>query len=185
MTAKAGSILVVGLGNPGKKFEFTRHNLGYRVLERLRGELGLPAFAKDEKSLAEVTAGDFGKLHVTLGRPLTFMNESGHAVARLKTKLKLATTKVWLVHDDKDLELGVIKVKDAGGSAGHKGVESVIEQLKTKSFKRYRLGILPPSGMDVETDKFVLAKFLPEEEPTIRLQVDKASTKLVNDLGVR
>jgi PTH1 family peptidyl-tRNA hydrolase len=113
------------------------------------------------------------------------MNESGHAVARLKAKLKVAPTKVWLVHDDKDIELGAIKVKETGGSAGHHGVDSVIEQLKTKSFRRYRLGILPPGGADIETEKFVLAKFLPEEEPTIRLQVDKAASKLVDDLGGR
>jgi len=179
------NVLIVGLGNPGKKYEFTRHNLGYRVLDRLRGELGFAAFAKDEKSLAEVSSGTVAGTHVTLARPLTFMNDSGHAVARLKAKLKTTPAKTWIVHDDKDLELGVIKVKDTGGSAGHHGVDSVIEQLKTKSFRRYRLGILPAGGADIDTEKFVLAKFLPEEEPTIRLQVDKATTKLVEDLGGR
>jgi len=176
------AVLIVGLGNPGKKYEFTRHNLGYRVAERLRGELGLPPFTKKEPLLAEVSEGEVNGTHVTLARPLTFMNESGHAVARLKARAKVATGKVWIIHDDKDLESGVIKVKDNGGSAGHHGVDSVMEQLKTKSFRRYRLGVLPSSGIEGETDKFVLAKFLPEEEPTVRLQVDKATTKIVDDL---
>src|SRR3990167_237875 len=126
--------LIVGLGNPGKKYEFTRHNLGFRVLERLRGELGAGPFAKEEKSLAEITSADLNGAKIVLAHPLTLMNDSGHAVARLKAKLKITAAKIWVVHDDKDLELGVIKVKAGGGSAGHKGIESIVEQLKTKTF---------------------------------------------------
>lgn len=180
----AKKILIVGLGNPGKKYEFTRHNLGFRVLDRLKTDLGLPNFAYSKSFEAEVSESFIDGKQIILLLPQTFMNLAGQSVVAAKKKYGLRPSQVWVVHDDKDLDLGDLREKKGGSSAGHKGVDSIAELLGSKNFRRYRLGIWADSGTDVETDKFVLSKFLPEEEPMVRNFIDKAASQIIEDLDI-
>jgi PTH1 family peptidyl-tRNA hydrolase len=183
--ARTKKILLVGLGNPGKKYEFTRHNLGFRVLERVRTELGLPGWTIEKAVASEVSEGRLAGAHVVLVRPQTYMNESGKAVKAAVKKYGAKVNDVLVVHDDKDLPLGTLKNKSGSSSAGHRGVDSLIAELGGKNFKRYRMGIWAASAEGVETDKFVITKFLPDEEPMVRNFIDKTTEQLISDLGLK
>ena len=146
--------LIVGLGNPGKKYENTRHNVGSRIIDEL-------------ESL------EFGK--VILVKPATFMNESGKAIKSLYTKYKIRDTRyLIIVHDDIDLPLGSIKISKGSGSAGHKGVQSIIDTLGTKNFLRLRVGIQPKSGKPDRAEDFVLKKFTKSEEKILKEIIGKS-----------
>jgi PTH1 family peptidyl-tRNA hydrolase len=147
-------ILVVGLGNSGKKYEKTRHNIGFRVIDQLQS-LNLKK--------------------VILTKPQTFMNLSGRAVKSLIKKYKIPIPNLWVIHDDIDLPLGKIKIVKNRGSAGHKGVESIIKELKTKNFVRFRIGICPKTGKPKNPEKFVLQKFNKEEEKIIKEVIKKTA----------
>jgi PTH1 family peptidyl-tRNA hydrolase len=146
-------ILIVGLGNPGKKYEKTRHNLGFRVVD----ELG---FLNREK--------------IVLVKPKTFMNLSGKAVKSLIKKYKMPIINLWVAHDDIDIPLGKIRISKGRGAAGHKGVESIIKELGTKNFIRFRIGILPKTGKPKKPEKFVLQKFNKNEERIVKEVIEKA-----------
>ena len=131
--------LIVGLGNPGSQYENTRHNIGFMVIDRLSQELGVnvPVWDKDEKrNVLTCRMGD-----VILAKPQTFMNASGFAVKALSDFYQIAPDDVWVIHDDIDLPLGKIRMRVGGASAGHHGVDSIINHLKTDKFVRFRLGI--------------------------------------------
>ena len=138
--------LIVGLGNPGFEYKDTRHNIGFMVVDKLEKELGAgvpPPWQNDEKK--NVLTARIGE--VLLVKPQTFMNKSGFAVKALVDFYKLTPADVWVIHDDIDLPIGKIKIREKGGSAGHNGVTSIIEQLATDAFVRFRLGI----GKGVDT----------------------------------
>lgn len=131
--------LVVGLGNPGPEYASTRHNIGFMVIDKLARELGAQApnwEHDDKKNVLTARIGD-----VLLVKPLTFMNKSGFAIRVLMDFYKATPADVWVIHDDIDLPLGKIRIRASGASAGHNGVASIIEQLKTDKFIRFRLGI--------------------------------------------
>lgn len=131
--------LIVGLGNPGGQYESTRHNIGFMVVEKLARELGSADVTwkedNERKSLV-CRAGD-----VILAKPLTFMNNSGIAVGALIRYYKLSPQDLWVVHDDIDLTMGKIRIREKGGTGGHHGIESIVTSLKTDAFVRFRLGI--------------------------------------------
>ena len=140
-------IIVVGLGNPGPKYKNTRHNIGARVVDEL-------CSSKDKEMI--------------LVKPQTYMNESGRAVKLLTKRYTLNANNLIVIHDDIDLPLGKIRIVKNRGSAGHKGVESIINELKTKDFLRFRVGILPSSGKPKQPEKFVLQKFNKDEEKIVK-----------------
>ncbi len=146
--------LIVGLGNPGKKYEDTKHNIGSRVINELK--------------LLNLT-------NVVLAKPTTFMNESGKAVKGLINKFQIPNSKLIVIHDDIDLPLGKIRISESSGSAGHKGVESIIKELKTKDFIRFRIGIMPETGKPKNVENFVLRKFTKEEEKIIEEVIKKTA----------
>lgn len=153
--------LIVGLGNPGRKYARTRHSLGARVVETLRQELGQPALRTQKSFEARVSFGS-----VILALPTTFMNASGMAVASLVQKYRIPLDRLLIVHDDKDLAFGTVRLQRNRSAAGHRGVQSVIDALGSKAFWRLRVGIgAPPDG--VETDTFVLQPFAKDEEQTL------------------
>lgn len=131
--------LIVGLGNPGKEYESTRHNIGFMVVERLSHELGTGPVSWETDAKKNVMTAKIGD--VLLAKPLTFMNKSGFAVRALVDFYKLEASDVWVVHDDIDLPLGKIRIRQKGGTAGHNGVDSILQQLKSDAFVRFRLGI--------------------------------------------
>lgn len=163
-------ILIVGLGNPGTKYQKTRHNIGFRVIDHLKS-LNLKG--------------------VTLAKPKTFMNLSGKAVKSLITKYKIPTSNLWVVHDDIDLPLGKIRISKNRGAGGHKGVESIIKELGTpkdpalklgagptgqaKNFVRFRIGIQPKSGKPKNVEKFVLQKFNKDEGKIVKEVIKKTA----------
>lgn len=131
--------LIVGLGNPGREYEGTRHNLGFLVVEKLARELGsgTPTWQIDTKKNVLTCQSK----EILLVKPQTFMNKSGFAVRALVDFYKLTPEAVWVIHDDLDLPLGKIRIRTRGGSAGHNGVISIMQQLASDRFVRFRLGI--------------------------------------------
>lgn len=134
--------LIVGLGNPGDKYIFTRHNIGFMVVERLvKDKLSLlpslKAWKKEEKFLSEVCKGD----DFIAIKPQTYMNLAGLAVVKIANFYKIDASDIWVIHDDIDLPLGKIRMRKGGASAGHHGIDSIIKNLGTSDFMRFRLGI--------------------------------------------
>jgi len=150
-------LLIVGLGNPGKKYEKTRHNVGFRVVDVL---------AKDKPNDA------------VLLKPQTLMNNSGDVVVEAVNFYKIKPIDLWIVHDDIDLPLGEFKIQMGKSSAGHKGVESIIKRLGTKDFNRIRIGICPPKGKPEAVEKFVLEKFTKAEETILKKIIQDVAEKV-------
>jgi len=155
--------LLVGLGNPGKKYQSTRHNVGWFVIDRLAEELDT-VWKKKNGWSAEIAETRINDQKVILVKPQTFMNLSGDAVARARGFWrKVSFENIWVIHDDADLELGDIRIKQGGGSAGHRGIDSIAQKLGDKNFNRVRIGIGRPSNDQVPLDKFVLSNFSDSE----------------------
>lgn len=155
---KNKNILIVGLGNPGEKYESTPHNAGFLVIDQLLETWNMKP-ETDTKLKSEVAKGKVGKKQIILAEPQTFMNNSGTAVRALVSSFKLQVSCVWVIHDDVDLELGKIKIVKNRGSAGHKGVEDIIKKLKTKDFVRFRIGIRP-KRLTIKRSKALMNKFV-------------------------
>lgn len=134
--------LIAGLGNPGKKYEGTRHNMGFMVLDQLceRWNVGL----HDHKGLALAGRGmmslDGGTAKVFLAKPLTYMNDSGDAVSSLADYYDIDPSHIIVIHDDMDLDFGRIKVKNGGSAGGHNGIRSIDRSLGTNAYNRVRMG---------------------------------------------
>jgi PTH1 family peptidyl-tRNA hydrolase len=167
--------LIVGLGNPGNEYEDTRHNIGFMVLDKLAKELGTDATWEEDKKRKAWVAKVGG---VVLVKPTTFMNASGTAVKALADFYKIAPVDVYVIHDDLDLPLGKIRIRQKGASAGHNGVASIITQLGTDVFVRVRLGIgRGKEAVKGDTDQnlghrsvidFVLSRFTQSEAGEMR-----------------
>lgn len=171
--------LVVGLGNPGREYAPTRHNLGFWVLDRLARTLRIRVARWAHGGLCG--EGEVGGEKVALLKPQTFMNRSGLSVASAADRYALTPTDILVIHDDLDLELGRLRLRPQGGPGGHNGVRSVIESLGTEAFPRLRIGIgRPPEGWEAAT--FVLNPFEPEEKAivdrTVALAAEAAETFL-------
>jgi len=158
------SILIVGLGNPDAKYKGSPHNAGFAVIDALEQELEKEHIYRKEEKLATVWRGTLEDVPVILAKPKTFMNRSGEAVKFLTTHYPLPIThSLWLVHDDIDLPLGALRIAQNRGAAGHKGVASVIQTLRTKNFVRFRVGIRPPHMPEKRPqalmNKFVIGRY--------------------------
>lgn len=178
-------LLIVGLGNPGKKYEKTRHNVGFTVLDRFAKEVktGFKPSTKFESEIAEATLtfpGEKKHVKVLLAKPQTYMNESGKAVAKLVNFYKFRTSdQVWIVHDDLDIDLGKIRIRLNGSSAGQKGIQSIIESLGTDQFVRFRVGIKPDGGQNKPAEEFVLENFKTDELETVEEEIEEAVRELI------
>lgn len=140
--------LVAGLGNPGRKYESTRHNIGFDIADKLALTLGLERWKKGFSGLYCETHINGEK--VLILKPGTYMNRSGDSVAGAAGFFKVPPDSIIVVHDELDLPIGRIRVKSGGGSAGHKGIDSIIERLGSRDFSRVRVGIgKPVQGADV------------------------------------
>ncbi len=155
--------LVAGLGNPGREYEATRHNLGWVVLDALAKKHGL-AWRASSRFEAEIARWDFAPGRTRwLAKPLTFMNDSGRAVAAFARFHQLKPASVIAVYDDLTIDVGLVKVTVTGSAGGHNGVASLLEHLGD-GFVRYRLGIGPKQPPQMELTDFVLGKFSPEHQ---------------------
>jgi PTH1 family peptidyl-tRNA hydrolase len=163
--------LVAGLGNPGREYELSRHNLGWRVLDAYASKHGLPW--KDAPQFESAVARrDLGPGRALwLLKPLTFMNGSGRAVAAFSRYHKIPTEDVAAVYDDLTIDLGLVKVSVSGSDAGHNGVASLLEHLGD-GFSRLRIGIGPRQPPEMELKDFVLARFTQEQLNLIQQETD-------------
>ncbi|PIP86808.1 aminoacyl-tRNA hydrolase [Candidatus Campbellbacteria bacterium CG11_big_fil_rev_8_21_14_0_20_44_21] len=134
--------LIAGLGNPGEKYEKSRHNVGWIVLDRFAKDFSFGAYVKSAKNMGELSESRIGKEKVVILRPHTMMNNSGKAVSTL-IKSKKAAQNLVVIHDDLDMPLGKFKIVYNRGSGGHKGVRSVKKALGTNEFLRIKVGISP------------------------------------------
>jgi len=146
--------LIVGLGNPGKKYQKSRHNVGFILLDKFAADNNLK-WGKSERFDSEIIEYD-DKLLV---KPQTFMNNSGDAVSKLVNFYKIFPDNLIIIHDDVDLPLGSVKKQKGKNSAGHHGVEDIIEKLGTKDFWRIRVGIGKPEDKNIPVDEWVLQDF--------------------------
>lgn len=155
--------LIVGLGNPGAKYAETRHNVGFMAIKQLADEFGIINVDKDCESL--VADGNIKDEKVILAQPLTYMNKSGRAVAKLVDKYQVPLKDLIVIYDDLDLPAGKLRVKGSGGSGGHKGIRSVIEYMDSSDITRVRIGIGRPLEMDVT--EYVLQEFNKDQQKRI------------------
>jgi peptidyl-tRNA hydrolase, PTH1 family len=165
-------ILIVGLGNPGKKFEHTRHNAGFMALEFFAKKNNFPEFESVKKYDALVSQKDTA----LLAMPQTFMNESGKSVKELLSNTSNPTLIV--IHDDIDLPIGTFKIVKERGSAGHKGVESIIQNVGNENVVRFRMGIQPAGGKPTDSEHFVIKKFTDQELGAVYLASEKVAEAL-------
>ncbi len=163
--------LIAGLGNPGQEYRYTRHNVGFMLLDRLAARLQVKFARLESKAL--VTKADYQGRRLVLAKPQTFMNLSGQAVASLARYYKVPHPQLMIAYDDVDLPLGTLRIRPDGGSAGQKGMASIIERLGTQVFPRLRLGIgRPPGRMDAAD--YVLQDFSKGEEELLAATLDRA-----------
>ena len=169
--------MIVGLGNPGKEYEKTRHNVGFMVVDYLARALGINALKEKHKFkalLAEIKIGDH---KVIFAEPLTYMNRSGEAVSEIVQWHKIPKNHLILVSDDVDLKLGQLRIRKKGAAGGHKGLESVIQYLKTSDFTRLRIGV--GRGQN-ETADYVLGNFPAAELPLIDETIVQAAEAIIH-----
>lgn len=157
--------LIVGLGNPGRKYNNTRHNLGFMLLDKLREKWSFPVFELNKKFNAEISHGELKNEKIILAKPQSFMNLSGETVKKLLDFYKITADDLLVIHDDLDILCGKYKSATDSSSAGHNGVQNIIDKLNTKKFARLRIGIKSEKDTFYQIDaaNFVLEKFTAEE----------------------
>ena len=165
--------LVVGLGNPGPTYAFTRHNIGARVIEQLAAENGVK-LSKHKRAAALVAELRIAGKHVVIAQPTSFMNESGGPTKALVTFYKVAAENIIVLHDELDIDFGAIRVKLSGGDNGHNGLKSIRKSLATGDWFRIRLGIGRPPGQQDPAD-FVLKNFGVSEQKILADLISQGS----------
>lgn len=181
--------LVIGLGNPGKEYENSRHNIGFRIVDLMSKEHG-GSFNLDKKLISEISEVKINGKKVLLAKPQTFVNKSGEAVKKLIQNSKGKIQNLIVVHDDLDIPFGKIKVSFGRSSAGHKGVESIIKALKTDKFYRIRFGTFGSQLAKIrkmkdkrkrvnEMNKFVIGPFSPNEKPKLSRLIKEITERIL------
>jgi PTH1 family peptidyl-tRNA hydrolase len=165
-------ILFAGLGNPGRQYRLNRHNVGFMVLDRLVARLGV-SFSRVE-ARALVVRTNFQERPFLLAKPQTYMNLSGGAIASLARFYKVSLEDILIIYDEVDLPLGILRLRPAGGSAGHRGMASIIERLGTQGFPRLRVGVGRPPGRK-DAAAHVLQDFSRAETELLPEILDRAS----------
>jgi len=163
--------LIVGLGNPGAKYLYTRHNVGFMVVEQLALKWGLSEWRHQEEAL--VAEHRQGSERILLVKPQTFMNNSGVAVSGLARFFKVSATDILIIHDDLDLAVGKLRLRAKGSSGGHRGMESILLHSGQAAIPRLKVGIGHPPGMRSVIDH-VLTPFVAEETTVIKKVMEQA-----------
>ena len=163
--------LIMGLGNPGPRYELTRHNAGFLVVDSLADKHGIGLTR--HKYHCQYGNGEICGARVMVARPMTYMNQSGKSAQAIVSALKIPPEQVIVVHDDIDLPLGKIKRKSGGGDGGQLGVRSIAQSLHTGEFHRVRVGIGRPEDRDDIVD-YVLSSFAEEETQSLNEVIDQA-----------
>jgi len=165
--------LIVGLGNPGTEYKDTRHNIGFKAVDVIGNACGIKISKK--KIFSQIGTGKIKPYDVILAKPLTYVNKSGEAVKGLLHYFSLTPKELIVVHDDIDLEKGILKIKERGGDGGHNGLRSIINLLQTDNFIRIRLGIGRPESKEDVVD-YVLSSFNKKDQEWVQPLLDRAKT---------
>ena len=165
--------LIVGLGNPGSGYKDTRHNIGFRAVDVIGNACGIKISKK--KFSSQIGTGKIKLYDVILAKPLTYVNNSGEAVKKLLHDFSLTPKELIVVHDDIDLEKGILKIKERGGDGGHNGLRSMINLLQTDNFIRIRLGIGRPESKEDVVD-YVLSSFDKKDQEWVQPLLIRAKT---------
>ncbi|HAZ29061.1 MAG TPA: aminoacyl-tRNA hydrolase [Candidatus Magasanikbacteria bacterium] len=180
---------IIGLGNPGKAYEKTRHNVGFMVLDTLITSASwssFPDWSLSKKYNALVSEGTKEGEKILCAKPMTFMNASGQSVQLIAHFYHLSLDDILVVHDDKDLLLGEVKMQKDRGDAGHNGVRSIMDLLGTKNFTRVRVGVHPADNKKMtDTAAFVLRKFAFSERTIVKNAIQKSITHIETFLQAR
>jgi peptidyl-tRNA hydrolase, PTH1 family len=178
------NFLIACLGNPGNKYEKTRHNAGFMFADYFRDketDLDFSEWKINKKLNSGISAGKISGIKIILLKPLTFMNLSGEAIKKALSFYKIKPESLVVVHDEIDLPLGKYKFSKDSSSAGHQGVQHIINILGTKDFTRLRIGIENREDKTkIPTEKYVLGKFTIAELRTLKKTLEKASAELKN-----
>ena len=167
-----GIFLIVGLGNPGKEYRKTRHNIGFMTVDRIAERFGVKFTRTQSKAL--ITDVRYLDQRIYLAKPQTFMNASGQAVGALLKFYKIPYENFLVAYDDVDLPFETIRMKPSGGSAGHRGMQNIIQQIGTQEFPRLRLGVGRAYGSKQAAD-YVLKPFSREEHEFLSVYIDRAA----------
>ncbi|MDO9231308.1 MAG: aminoacyl-tRNA hydrolase [bacterium] len=164
--------IIIGLGNPEKKYELTRHNAGFMFLDKLQSQWEFPIFEFNKKFNTEISRNNLEEKEILLAKPQTYMNLSGVSVKAILDFYKLSPDDIIIIHDDIDIPLGKYKIATDSSSAGHNGVQNIIDQLGTQKFRRVRIGVGQSVGealvCRLNAHEYVLEKFTPEELETTK-----------------
>ena len=172
---------MVGLGNPGLKYEFTRHNIGFRIVDSLARDMGVE-FKKVKSYYSLISRGMINNHKVMLVKPQTFMNLSGRAVSKVVSYYKIPLRDLLIVYDDLNLELGQIRIRKKGSTGGHKGIESIMQYLNSEDIPRLRIGIGNPLiNFNLDCVSYVLSNFNNDEEDKIE-EVIQLSTEAIKTI---
>lgn len=173
--------LIVGLGNPGRIYAANRHNIGFMCLNYFARQQGIRFYNK--QSLARTGSGKVAGNKIILAKPQTYMNLSGQSVCRLVKKFNLPTADLLVIHDDLDLPLGKIRLRQGGSSGGHKGIASIIAELQSEDFARLRIGIgRPDETSEADIVVYVLSDFTPAEKRLINKAIPQVSEAILGFL---
>lgn len=168
--------IIAGLGNPGSEYEFTRHNIGFRVIDRLAEEYNISIMDRKHKGL--IGKGVIEGQKAVLVKPQTFMNASGECIAQVMAYYKETPEHVLVVFDDISLDVGKLRVRKKGSAGGHNGIKNIIAQLKTEDFPRVKFGVGDkPRGTDLISH--VLGRFSEEDEELAKSRLNTACDALV------
>lgn len=162
--------MIIGLGNPGKLYENTRHNVGFWVIDKMAEKLNIKVDKKQGKALVQTAFWDGKK--ILLVKPQTYMNLSGQAVMELLNYYQDQIENLIVIHDDLDLPPGQLRFKSGGGTGGHNGLKSIIQYLNSQDFDRLKIGIGHPQYSDVKD--YVLTGFSKEEKTEVEREVERA-----------
>lgn len=170
--------LLIGLGNPGSHYADTRHNIGFMALDAIASALKTADYKLQTSFNAEMSEGLLNGEKVILAKPQTFMNQSGISVKAITDYYKIPIENITVIHDDLDIRLGEYKIAQGRSSAGHKGVQSIIDTLGTKDFNRTRIGI-GVEDKKIPTEDFVLQNFGKEEIKIIKEIIKKITIEIL------
>lgn len=173
-TSTSKTLLIVGLGNPGKTYSKTRHNLGFMVIDELANMLSLEAPKTNKGFAADISYGTAGSSKIILAKPNTYMNESGQSVRKIMDFYKIPVENLLVIHDELSIPFGQIRSRIGGQSAGHNGIKSVIAHASS-AFGRIRIGIKNTQTPKDDTSDFVLAAFSKEEATHVETLVKEAA----------
>lgn len=174
------ALIVVGLGNPGPEYVDTRHNFGFRCIDRMADEHGVTLSRRHRSAI--VGEGAIDGHRIVLAKPRTFVNRSGEAVSYLLTRFKATPEKLLIIYDEMELPLGNVRLRPRGSAGGHNGIKSIVDALGSQDFPRLRIGIGRPSG-DSDAIAYVLSVPRDEEQVAVDDSIELASKVVVTLLA--